>query len=77
MPDDDRIWQELGYLRADLRDLRIALGALSDRLRGIEIAHENSAIRNRSLPGWVIAGMGVLVSLSGVLVTLWLSGRVP
>lgn len=77
MDDGDRFWQELRDARTELREMRNLLQQFSERLRTVEIARENSIIRNNSLPGWVIAAMGVAVSLGGVLVTLALSGRVP
>ena len=75
--DEDRFWTELRDARAELCELRNMIQLFAERLRTVEIARENMAIRNNSLPGWVIAGMGVAVSLGGVLITLYLSGRVP
>lgn len=77
MVDDERFWQEIRDLRAEVFRLRDLVTQNSERLRVVEIARENAQMRNSTLPGWLIAATGVLVSLLGVLVTLFLAGRLP
>jgi hypothetical protein len=79
--EDERLWTEIRTVRNELltevRELRTMLTVISERLRTVEVARENSALRNNALPGWLIAVAGVLVSIGGVVVTLVLAGRLP
>lgn len=75
--EDDRIWQEVRDLRAEMRELRNLFLLHSERLRVVEVARENSQLRHTSMPGWIIAGIGVMVAVVSVAVQLWLAGRLP
>ena len=79
--DEDRFWTEIRTVRNELltevRELRTMLTVMGERLRTVEVARENSALRNNAAPGWLIAAAGVLVSLAGVIFTLILAGRMP
>lgn len=75
--EDERLWQEVRDLRAELRELRNMYLLFSERMRVVEIARENSQLRHTNMPGWIIAGIGVLVAAVSVLMQLWLAGRLP
>lgn len=75
--DDERIWERLRDLNNEVRELRQTNTQLSERLRVLEIARENSSVRQTNMPGWVIMSIGVLVSIISTLSSLWAAGRLP
>jgi len=75
--DDERIWTELRDLRNEIREMRQAFSPISERLRVVEIARENSMVRQTAMPGWIIMSLSLIVSLTATIGSLWAAGRVP
>lgn len=75
--EDERLWERLRDLNNEVRELRQSNTQLSERVRVLEIARENSSLRQTQMPGLVIMSIGVLVSIISTLSSLWLAGRLP
>ena len=64
-------------MREDFRELRAELVLLKINVAVLMKFMDETQARNRSLPGWLLAGVGLLLPLIGSVATMWLAGKMP
>lgn len=71
------IGQVLTEMRADMAEMRRELARMSERTAILESWRENTKTRHTAMPGWIIAGVGLVFSAISVIGSLWAAGRIP
>lgn len=67
--------QTLREIREEVAHIRREMALMNARMAVLESWYDNSKTRNASLPGWVIAGLGLLLSAVSVLGALWVDSK--
>ena len=64
-------------IRASIRDIELRMRSLEERVAVLVAISQQQMARVNNIPGWVIAGLGLLFSAIGVLASMWATGRTP